>query len=223
MKRKNISLLRSPKFPLFLIITIPLVLLVIFVGRNITFDHSATRTGDGFSWRGENYVSCDAFYKYDRRVAKTDDNFDVLTVKGDKERNFLILSSFLDSQLYVREGYEIKSSGKITSLHWQNRKTSNKEFCELIEKILDGIPVGLISIENIWQTTDSHDFDEIGLYYENSPVGLMNHYLGYLDDDMLLVRFAYSEIYEDDYIQYYDVFSIENDTADKLLNFFPKN
>ena len=91
------------------------MLLLLMAGGVIVPDHSAQRRGEGVYWRDTLYVPAYGEYSEGRTIAKTEDGWHINAVKEDPGRTFIVLRSFLDQYLLVREDYEIPDSGRITA------------------------------------------------------------------------------------------------------------
>lgn len=69
----------------------------------IVFDHSGERRGEVLYWNGYVYVPTGGDYDEGRTIAKTTDGWQINEVEGDPEHIYVVLRSFLDNYLLVRE------------------------------------------------------------------------------------------------------------------------
>ena len=69
----------------------------------IVFDHSGERWGEGLYWNGYYYVQTGGSYDEGKTIAKTTDGWQINEVEGDPEHIYVVLRSFLDNYLLVRE------------------------------------------------------------------------------------------------------------------------
>lgn len=80
------------------------VLFWLFSSGVIVFDHSGERRGEGsLYWNGCVYVPASGDYDEGRTIAKTTDGWQINEVEGDPEHIYVVLRSFLDDYLLVRE------------------------------------------------------------------------------------------------------------------------
>lgn len=107
------------KIMLVSIISVAVVVIAIFIflfatGIIVT-DHSAER---GFEnsvvWQGHTYTpySYQGRYHEGKTIAKTTDGLHINEVKEDPTHTFIVLRSFTDQWLLVREDYEIPTNGE---------------------------------------------------------------------------------------------------------------
>ncbi len=90
-----------------------------FTGRSLfLFDTSAEGSfGGDLYWKGNHYVPVEGFvYDEAKAVAQTKDGLTVSVVKGDRDRNYVIVRSLLDQCYLVRNDYEPPTEGEITSV-----------------------------------------------------------------------------------------------------------
>lgn len=88
-------------------ILVIVVLIWLFATGILGLDHSGERRGDDLYWNDVRYVMCSGYgeYKEGKTIAKTSDGFRINEVEGDKDHTYVVLRSFLDQQLYVKEEY----------------------------------------------------------------------------------------------------------------------
>ena len=90
----------------------------------IVFDHSGVRRGEGVYWNDVLYVPSSGEYSEGKTIAKTEDGWQINEVEEDQTHTFIVMRSFLDQSLLVREDYEIPRSGEITTLFWNGKDIS---------------------------------------------------------------------------------------------------
>ena len=89
------------------------VIVFLFASGIIVIDHSAQRGFENsVTWRGNTYVEyCYTEYHEGRTLAKTTDGFRINAIKEDPTHTFIVLRSFLDQWLLVREDYIVPTDG----------------------------------------------------------------------------------------------------------------
>ena len=98
-------------------------------------------------------------------------------IKGDPEHNFLLVSSFVDSTLYVSDDYEIPTCGRLTGANWNFKDITDKEFLNAVAAILAEShvqggyksPYGGLFVEN-----EVQNLEALYVAYENCPVATVN-------------------------------------------------
>ena len=138
----------------------------------IVTDHSAQRRGEGVFWNGVRYVGASGEYTEKKTIAKTDDGWNIVAVKEDPSHTFVVLRSFLDNYLLVREDYEIPTSGTVTSVFWNGEKIEDTAFCEAVAAIVsarrDDFSYETTAISALRE--DQH-MRRLYLAYEGCPIG----------------------------------------------------
>ena len=114
------------------------VLLLLFANGIIVLDHSAQRRGDGVYWQGSLYVPCSGEYSEGKTIAKTEAGWHINEVKEDPSHTFIVLRSFLDQSLLVKEDYQIPTEGSVTSVVWGKQKIIDKVM-EILEATHDEV------------------------------------------------------------------------------------
>ena len=104
-----------------IVVAMAMLLVFLFANGIIVLDHSGVRRGEGVYWNDVLYVPASGEYSEGKTIAKTNDGWQINEVEEDDTHTFIVLRSFLDQSLLVREDYEVPSSGEITTLYW-NRK-----------------------------------------------------------------------------------------------------
>lgn len=148
-------------------------------------DRSVVHGIEQVEWKGRTYSQISGEYELGKRIAKTTDGCDVYGIAGDPEHNFILISSFRDSVLYVDGGYAVPQSGEITKAYWNYKQMKDAEFMRtvtdtLAERKIQGTYTsesGYIFIEN-----DVQDLEKLYVAYENCPVATVNAgYMGKLN------------------------------------------
>jgi len=175
-----------------------LVLLLIsylFAGGVIVLDHSAVRRGEGVCWRDTLYVPAYGEYSEGRTLAKTEDGWRINAVKEDPSHTFVVLRSFLDQYLLVREDYEIPDSGKITAAAWGAEYITDDVFLRAVTEILANATTDFeMMTEGIYQLKDGQVMRSLTLAYEDCPLPTeAAGYLGKIDGLWCITTYIASE------------------------------
>ena len=101
MKRKE-TLIRAA---ILLLLAAALLFWLVSSGA-IVFDHSGERRGECLYWKGYVYVPAGGDYDEGKTIAKTTDGWQINEVEGDPEHIYVVLRSFLDDYLFVREDHK---------------------------------------------------------------------------------------------------------------------
>ena len=149
----------------------------------IVFDHSAER---GFEnsiiWKGVRYEPVPGRYKEGKTIAKVKNSgFSINEVEGDDSHTFVVVRSFLDQWLVVREDYDIPKSGKITKAYWSYQFIDDEKFLDVITEMITKVkPDSEYDTEDreIFEYTDKQNMKELYIAYEGCPVTTI--YLGYM-------------------------------------------
>ena len=90
------------------IITI-IILLAIVCGVIVLhcFMPNAYWQGQCIIYKGEKYVEAGGYYEINKIVGHTDDGYVIYSIKGDVNKNYIEVSSFLDNYLYVKDDYSV--------------------------------------------------------------------------------------------------------------------
>ena len=138
----------------------------------IVTDHSAQRRGEGVFWNGVLYVGASGDYSEDRTIAKTEDGWNIVSVKEDESHTFVVLRSFLDNYLLVREDYEIPTSGTVTAVSWNGKKIEDAAFCAAVAAIVEAKQSDF-SYETtaISHLREDQHMRLVYLAYEGCPIG----------------------------------------------------
>lgn len=138
----------------------------------IVTDHSAQRRGEGVFWNGVLYVPASGEYTEERTIAKTEDGWNIVAVEEDPSHTFVVLRSFLDNYLLVREDYEIPTSGAVTAVSWNGKKIEDAAFCAAVAAIVEGKQSDF-SFETaaISHLREDQHMRLLYLAYEGCPIG----------------------------------------------------
>lgn len=158
----------------------------IFRTHFYAYDRTAIYKGNVLEWKGVTYIETSGIYIEGKTIAKTKDgSWHINEVKEDKTHTFIVLRSFLDQYLYVREDYKIPTSGSVTSVFIKNTRISNEDFCRSVEKIIveDGESF-IIETDNIYSKAS-----EIHLSYENCPVATKHAgFIGFINNSWVYIE-----------------------------------
>lgn len=144
----------------------------------IVFDHSGIRYADSFQWKGNHYVLASGRYHEGKTIAKTNAGDQINEVEGDKSHTFLVLRDFLDDDLYVREDYEIPTSGEITTVWW-NDSIDDENFWDALTKILAKAKTDFQYVtDSPYSHENGREMYQLYVGYDHCPVATEN--LGYM-------------------------------------------
>ena len=140
-------------------------------------DRSVVVGLESLEWQGRTYSPVYGKYDVGRRIAKTTNGLDVYEIKGDPEHNFLLVSSFVDSNLYVCDDYEIPNYGTVTRVNWNYKDITDKELLQVVGTILAENHVqgsykssyGGLFVEN-----EVQNLETLYVAHENCPVATVN-------------------------------------------------
>lgn len=91
----------------------------------------------GFVWKGAQYVLSSGEYTEGKTIAKTKDGSQINEIEEDETHSFLVMRSFLDQDLYVREDYKVPEDAELLTVSWSDRKIDDDEFCSVVDAIID--------------------------------------------------------------------------------------
>lgn len=161
-----------------------MALFAVMVAKGIiVFDHSAER---GFEnsiiWKGIRYEPVPGRYKEGKTIAKVKDSgFRINEVEGDDSHTFVVVRSFIDQWLVVREDYNIPKSGKITKAYWAHQFIEDEEFFSVVAKLMQQSKPDFMydnSADDIYQYKGDDVMRQLVVAYEDCPVP--TNYLGYI-------------------------------------------
>ena len=148
----------------------------------VVFDHSAERGFENsIKWKGVTYVPVSGKYHEGKTVAKTKDGLDINEVEGDDSHTFLVVRSFLDQWLVVRDDYEIPKSGEITKAYWSYQFIEDEEFLKSLEEMINKVRPDFeydLQGKGIYEHTDRQNMKELYIAFEGCTVPTV--YLGYM-------------------------------------------
>lgn len=177
MKDKRLKILSG-----CLVVIVALFSLMVSKGI-IVFDHSAQRCGEGndIIWKDVKYISVSGKYHEGKTIAETKDGFDINEVEEDDSHTFLVVRSFLDQWLVVREDYDIPQTGKITKAYWNLKFIEDEEFLEAVAELTEKAAADFTydnSNNDIYQYKGEDVMRELTVAYEDCPVP--TEYIGYI-------------------------------------------
>ena len=118
-----------------IVVAMAMLLVFLFANGIIVFDHSGVRRGEGVYWNDVLYVPASGEYSEGKTIAKTNDGWQINEVEEDDTHTFIVMRSFLDQSLLVREDYEVPSSGEITTISWNGEYIADEEFKQAVTEI----------------------------------------------------------------------------------------
>lgn len=155
-----------------------LVLVLMHTGV-LLFDRSAERQGEGVYWNGVVYQPCAGEYTEGKTIAKTTDGSRINEVEEDDTHTFIVLRSFLDQYLLVREDYAIPSSGEITTVFWNGEEIADAAFRDAVTAILSVAETDMEYVtDGIYQLTGGQHMRPLFVGYQNCPIG--TEFKGYM-------------------------------------------
>ena len=163
---------------------IGLILAALLLGRGILVpDCTAEWRGNSLFWKDTRYIPCSGEYNEGGTIAKTRDGCQINEVKEDPTHTFLVVRSFLDESLLVRDDYDIPTSGTITAVFWNGTKIEDDAFCRSISDILEHAAADHPHvIEGLFQLKGNQKMRPLFVGYEGCPIGtFFAGYLGTID------------------------------------------
>ena len=162
-----------------IIVAMAMLLVFLFANGIIVFDHSGVRRGEGVYWNDVLYVPASGEYSEGKTIAKTNDGWQINEVEEDDTHTFIVLRSFLDQSLLVREDYEVPSSGEITTLFWNGKAIADEKFIRAVTEILSRAEANFEYItDGIFQLKDNQHMRLLCAGYAGCPIA--TEYLGYM-------------------------------------------
>lgn len=163
-------------------LAVALVFGVMVANGAIVFDHSAERGFENaVKWKGVTYMPVSGKYKEGKTIAKTKDGLDINEVEGDDSHTFLVMRSFLDQWLVVRDDYTIPKTGKVTKVYWNLKFIEDEEFLTAVTELVEKATVDFVydnSSGDIYQYKGDDVMRELVVAYEGCPVP--TNYIGYI-------------------------------------------
>jgi len=156
-----------------------LAVVLLIANGVIVFDHSGVRRGEGVYWNGVLYVPASGEYSEGKTIAKTTDGWQINEVEEDPSHTFIVLRSFLDQSLLVREDYDIPDSGGISTLFWNRQFIADEEFRQTVIGILSGAKPDFEYVtDGIFQLKDGQKMRPLYAGYDGCPIA--TEYIGYM-------------------------------------------
>lgn len=135
--------------------------------------------GDYLYWNDSYYISCSGQYSEGKTLSMTNDGWEINEVKEDETHTFVVIRSFLDQYLMVKENYEVPTSGNISIVAWNQHQISDIALCNAISEILEQISIGAYEkIEDVSHLQDDYLRHPIYIAFEDCPVA--TNFMGYL-------------------------------------------
>jgi len=162
-------------------VVLTIALLVVLLIRNgvIVFDRSGVRRGEGVYWNGVLYVPASGQYSEGKTIAKTNDGWQINEVEEDDTHTFVVMRSFLDNCLLVREDYDIPSSGEITTISWNGKYIADDGFKQAVTEVISRAKPDFEYVtEGIFQLKDNQKMRLLHVGYDGCP--LATGYVGYM-------------------------------------------
>lgn len=212
-----------------LIIAVVLISPILLLIHNgvIVLDHSAKRTGEQgheFIWKDVRYVACNVDYHEGKTIAKTEDGFSINEVKEDKTHTFLVLRSYIDQWVCVREDYVIPESGKLNAVFIDGTQFMVERLTQAIDHILANFtPEYKYETDNYWSISEDRILKEITFCFDDCPVGYSRDLtlLGSIDGKWVFAKL--SDWREDTsaeapigVIYTFDVYTVPNECIDVI-------
>ena len=158
----------------------------------IVFDHSARRAGEGFRWNGVLYIPASAEdYTEGKTIAKTTDNWQLNIVEEDESHTFMVMRSFLDQWLCVREDYEFPKEGNVTAVYIDGKKIDNAELAAAAQYMLENFTAERdYAVESIRHDTETQQMRDISYCFEGCPVGIDRNgdHIGRINGEWVFAR-----------------------------------
>lgn len=155
-----------------------LLLFLVYEGV-LVFDHSGDYRGDVLYWNGAKYVYASGPYREGRTIAKTADGSRINEVAGDDTHTFVVVRSFLDDALMVREDYDVPTSGKITTAYWGHSEIADPAFFDAVAHILENAETDFeYTTDGIFMLKNGQKMRALYVGYEGCPVAAC--WLGYM-------------------------------------------
>lgn len=162
-----------------IVVAMAMLLAFLFANGIIVFDHSGVRRGEGVYWNDVLYVPASGEYSEGKTIAKTNDGWQINEVEEDDTHTFIVMRSFLDQSLLVREDYDIPKSGEITALFWNGKAIADEEFIRAVTEILARVEANFeYFTDGIFQLKDNQHMRLLCAGYDGCPIA--TEYIGYM-------------------------------------------
>lgn len=156
-------------------------ILIIALGRYITFDRTGKIEGDTLYWNGSVYVPCSGEFSEGKTIAKTTDGWQINEVKEDESHSFVVVRSFLDQYLMVRDDFYVPTNGQISVVVWNGIKITDGEFCRALSDIIRKVEeLHQHRTDDFVELTDNSRMYEVHVGYEGCPIA--TSFIGYIGD-----------------------------------------
>lgn len=158
-----------------------LAIIYCFMAGIFVLDHSAERFAESLEWNNCRYVQARGKYSEEgKTIAKTSDgDWRINEVEKDDSHTFVVVRSFLDQYLFVREDYVIPTSGEITAVYWNEERITDEAFCKAVSEMLSAEwETFEYKTEALFMLTDTQHVRTIYLAYNDCPIG--TEYAGYM-------------------------------------------
>lgn len=156
-----------------------LIFVVLIAKSVIVFDHSGERRGEGVYWNNVLYLPCSGEYTEGKTIAKTNDGLRINQVEEDTTHTFIVLRSFLDQYLLVREDYGIPTTGKISTVFWNREFINDKIFFTALSEIIETATTDFeYETDGIFQLKDNQKMRSLYVGYDDCPIA--TSYIGYM-------------------------------------------
>jgi len=149
-----------------------LAAVVVFLAKGWwVLDHSGQTRGEGLVWKGVTYIPGSGAYSEGKTIAKTRDGWHINRVEEDPSHTFLVLRSFLEQWLVVREDYRIPTSGEITAVHWKRKQITDPLLLQTVTQMLaEAEPEIYYETDHIFRLSDDQDTSLLRAAYEGCPI-----------------------------------------------------
>jgi hypothetical protein len=168
-------------------VALVLTLCIISVcNRKVIDFYTGTGAPDNMTYKSASYVFDWSATKY---WGKSTRGVNVYAIKGDMENNFLIEWGD-NTDCYMKEGYEIPTSGTVTAVFAYGKKLTEKqnEIDAFIEIAKNEGEKYTVSTKNV-----QHDAKDFFFAYEGCPVAIFEGYIAYIDGKWFFItRLDYS-------------------------------
>jgi hypothetical protein len=154
-------------------------LIFIMLNGVMVLDHTGELKGDFLYWNDAIYVPCSGVYTEGKTIAETSDGWRINEIEEDETHTFVVIRSFLDQRLLVKEAYDIPNCGAITVAVWNGQRIDDAAFCEAITEIIENRVTNFqCEAENLWELTEGRQMRILYVGFDDCPIGSL--YVGYL-------------------------------------------
>ncbi|AUI87720.1 hypothetical protein BS333_15050 [Vibrio azureus] len=118
-----------------------IIFIIIVMALKIpSVDRTAKRYGDGLYWKDVNYIAVGDNYttpKNDQILAEDQNGGSVIGFGEDNQHTYLMVDSFLDQRLFVREDYVPNDNGPLTAVALRGALVKSVEYGHRIKLLLE--------------------------------------------------------------------------------------